>query len=218
MNLPRVTLLCGHYGSGKTQIALNLAFLLRQTHKRVALVDLDIVNPYFRSNDHAAALERAGIRLIVSSLAGTNVESPGLNPECAAMLDDSGLHCVLDVGGDDRGAYALGRYAKGLNAQAEALMVINMYRPLTAKASEVLETMRKIEAAGHVRLTGIVNNSNLGAETRPQDVLDSLPYAEEVSALTGLEVKFTTVRSDLAVTGIDNLFPIRIYEKEIWRL
>lgn len=220
MKEPRITMLAGHYGSGKTQIAINMALDLKKRRERVALVDLDIVNPYFRSGDHIGVLCEAGVRLIISPFAGSNVELPGLAPETAAMLDDEGLFCVLDVGGDDRGAVALGRYAAGLRSGAEALLVINKYRPLTAGVNETLEIMREIEAAGKVPFTGIINNSNLGTETTARTVLDSLEYAEEISEASGLPVKLTAARKELVpeLRGVNSLYPLTIYEKTAWRM
>ena len=213
-------MLAGHFGSGKTQIATNLAIDIKKRHERVALVDLDIVNPYFRSGDHAAILREAGVRLIVSPLAGSNLELPGLAPETAAMLDDEDLYCVLDVGEDDRGALALGRYAARLRGTADALLVVNKYRPLTASAAEAIAIMREIEAAGKVPFTGIVNNSNLGRETTAQTVLDSLNYANGISQATGLPVRFTAARRELAnrLTAVENLYQLTIYEKTAWRV
>jgi len=168
--------------------------------------------------NHAGVLQEAGVRLIASPYAGSNVELPGLAPETAAMLDDEGLVCVLDVGGDDRGAVALGRYAEGLSKGAEALLVINKYRPLTSSSGDALAIMREIESAGKVRFTGIVNNSNLGSATTAQTVLDSLDYAREVSDASGLPIKYTTIREDIEISGIENLFPIKIFDKASWRI
>lgn len=220
MSTSRITLLAGHYGSGKTQIALNMALNLKKNHDRVALVDLDIVNPYFRSGDHLNVLEKAGVRLIISPFAGSNVELPGLAPETAAMLDDEGLVSVLDVGGDDRGAVALGRYARGLRVQAEALLVLNCYRPLTSGVRETLGIKAEIESSGKVPFTGLVNNSNLGRETTAETVRRSLAYAREISEATGLPLKYTTVRAELApeLADIENLYPLTIYEKSAWRI
>ncbi len=216
----RITMLAGHYGSGKTQLAINMALALKKKHERVALVDLDIVNPYFRSGDHTGILHEAGVRLIISPFAGSNVELPGLAPETAAMLDDEGLCCVLDVGGDDRGAVALGRYAAGLRRDARALLVINKYRPLTSGVDETLGIMREIEAAGRVSFTGIVNNSNLGRETTARTVLDSLDYARRISEAACLPIVCTAARKELipGLEGVENLYPITIFEKNAWRI
>ena len=177
----RITVLAGHYGSGKTTLAVHLALNLRQHHPRVTLCDLDIVNPYFRSVGNRDLLESAGVRVIASPLAGTSVETPGFPPEAASVFDDTGAAAVIDVGGDDRGALAMGRYSEQMrHADAAVLLVINRYRPFSSGAKDTCEICREIEAAGKFRFTGIVNNSNLGAETTAEDVLSSLPYSEEI--------------------------------------
>ncbi|MBQ9797585.1 MAG: hypothetical protein IJW50_07670 [Clostridia bacterium] len=214
----RVLLLCGHYGSGKTNIAVNLAFRLKEEYPTVTIADLDIVNPYFRSKDSAKELEAAGIRLICSNYANSNVDIPALPPDLYALTDDRRMRAVIDVGGDDRGALVLGRIAPALLEENdyEMLMVINCYRPLTRDAASTIEVMREIEVAGGVRFTGLVNNSNLGTETTPEDVLASVPYANEVSALCGLPLVMTTAEKEIAAKlegKISNLLPLDLQKK-----
>ena len=214
----RVLLLCGHYGSGKTNIAVNLAQAIKREYPTVTLADLDIVNPYFRSKDSAAELEEAGIRLICSRYANSNVDIPALPPDLYALTDDRRMRAIIDVGGDDRGALVLGRLAPALLEENdyEMLMVINCYRPLTRDAASTLEVMREIEYAGGIRFTALVNNSNLGVETTADDVLASVRYAEEVAAMSGLPVVMTTaderLQSELA-DKIPDLFPLKLQKK-----
>ena len=133
--------MCGHYGSGKTNIAVNLAMTLSKAHPRVTIADLDIVNPYFRSKDSARSFEDAGIRLICSEYANTNVDIPALPQDIYAITDDKSMYCILDVGGDERGALALGRIAPSIREEGdyEMLYVINRFRPLTADIEGALE-------------------------------------------------------------------------------
>lgn len=196
----RITLLCGHYGSGKTNVAVNLALAAAKTNPKVAIADLDIVNPYFRTKDSREELDQAGVRLICSDYANTNVDIPALPPEMYAITDDPSLTVIVDVGGDDRGALALGRLAPAIQAENDydMLMVINGFRPLTRTAAETLEVMREIEAACGIPFTGLVNNSNLGEETAAADVLASLAYAGEVARLSGLPVVGTAFKAALA--------------------
>ena len=213
----RLTLLCGHYGSGKTNVALNMASELKRQYPQVAIADLDIVNPYFRTKDSSAALEREGIRLIVSSYAGSNVDIPAMPQEMYAICDDRRLHAVVDVGGDDRGALALGRLVPAISEENdyEMLMVINRYRPLTPDAASTLEVMREIETACGLRFTGLVNNSNLGTQTTAQDILDSMEYAQAVAEQSGLPLMFTSVRADFYEALKDNipdLFPMQLQQ------
>lgn len=219
----RITLFAGHYGSGKTNLAVNYALWLRKRHAPVSVVDLDIVNPYFRSKDSEEILIRNDVSLISSAYANTNVDVPAMTPEANRVFDKAELWSVIDVGGDDRGAYALGRYARHLQEETsrDILLVINQYRPLTRDATDVAVIMQEIEQAGHVPFTGIVNNSNLGSETNAETVLRSLPYAEDVSRQTGLPLVFTAVRSDLFPAlqqEISSLFPIEIMGKPGWIL
>ena len=218
MEHKRITLLAGHYGSGKTNVAVNLAFALRKEHDRVTIADIDIVNPYFRTKDSAAELEAAGIRLICSAYANSNVDVPALPPEVYSVTDDRTQTVVMDIGGDDRGALALGRYTPAILAENnfEMLLVINCYRPLTRDIDSLLEVMHEIETAGGLPFSGLVNNSNIGEETTAQDVLDSCAIAEDISRKTGLPVKFTAVRNELYAQlsdKIPNLFPLRLQEK-----
>lgn len=214
----RVLLLCGHYGSGKTNIAVNLAQAIKQEYTTVTLADLDIVNPYFRSKDSATELEEAGIRLICSNYANSNVDIPALPSDLYALTDDRRMRAVIDVGGDDRGALVLGRLAPSILEENdyEMLMVINCYRPLTRDAASTIEVMREIEYAGGIRFTALVNNSNLGAETTADDVLASVRYANEVAAMSGLPIVMTTADEKLQnelQDKIPNLFPLKLQKK-----
>lgn len=214
MEYKRLTLFCGHYGSGKTNIAVNVALSLKKTCDKVAIADLDIVNPYFRTKDRQKELQDAGITLICSEFANSNVDFPAMPQELYAITDDRSYTAVLDIGGDERGALALGRLAPMIVEENnyEMLLVINKFRPLTPDAESVMEVMAEIEAACHIPFTGIVNNSNLGDETTADVVLSSVKYADEVSKLTGLPVVMTAVSDTLygELEGkIPNLFPIK---------
>ncbi len=218
MKYKRITLLCGHYGSGKTNVAVNMAFDLKKDNLNVAVADLDIVNPYFRTKDSGEDFKRAGIRLIVSDYANTNLDIPALPQDMYAITDDKSLKCVLDIGGDDRGALALGRLAPKIIEEGdyEMFMVINKFRPLTPDAVSTVEVMREIEYAGGIKFTGLINNSNLGNETTTDDVLNSMSYAKEVESLSGVKLKLTTCKVDLydvLKEKIANLFPLTLQKK-----
>lgn len=214
----RITLLCGHYGSGKTNVAVNLALELRHRYDRVAVADLDIVNPYFRSKDSRGQFEDAGIRLICSEYANTNVDIPALPQDMYAVTDDKDLRVVIDVGGDDRGALALGRISGQILAENdyEMFAVINSSRPLTRTAEDTVEVLREIEAAGGIPFTGLINNTNLGRETTEDVVLNSVFYAETVSKQMGIPLVMTTVSAELfpQLQGkLENLFPLNLQKK-----
>ncbi len=218
MQSKRITLFAGHYGSGKTNIAVNYALHLKKEGKNVCIADLDIVNPYFRTRDSLRELSDAGIRLISSEFASSNVDLPALPGDVYSILDNPEESAIMDIGGDDRGAYALGRYADSIKNENdyEMLFVFNKYRPLTPDSDSALEIMREIENACNMKFTAIVNNSNLGVLTRAEDVLSSAEEAEKLSALSGLPVKMTTVTGNLVnnLSGkIENIFPLTLQKK-----
>ena len=221
MRTKRVTLLAGHYGSGKTNIAVNLAKAKKREGYAVSVADLDIVNPYYRSKDSEEELNALGIELICSPFANSNVDVPALPQELYRIVDEKGTHMVVDIGGDDRGAYALGRFAQKLKDENdyEMILVINKYRPLTVEEKDALEIMKEIEEAGHLPFTAIINNSNLGKETTAEDVLASIPYAENIAKETGLPLLLTTVREDLVPAledKIENIMGMELQRSRIW--
>ena len=220
MNYKRLTILCGHYGSGKTNIAVNMALDLKAQRDNVAIADLDIVNPYFRSKDSEDEFREHGIRLICSEFASSNVDLPSMPADLYSITDDKSLSVIMDIGGDDRGAYALGRLRDMIIAENDydMLMVINKFRPLTPDAPSVIEVMREIEAACGIPFTGIINNSNLAGETDAENVIGSQRFAEQVSELSGLPVVLTTVEErlyDELKDKIDPLFPMKLQKKPI---
>ena len=211
----RVTIFAGHYGSGKTNIALNYARALARAGLRTCIADLDIVNPYFRTKDSAAALAADGIGLVVSPFANSNVDFPALPKEIYALVADRSTHVVMDVGGDDRGALALGRWTGDILAEGDydMLAVVNASRPLTRTPADAVATLREIEAAAGIPFTGVVNNTNLGQQTRPEDVAASVPYAQTVADTLGVQVRFTCCdrRIAAALEGkVPDLFPLDI--------
>lgn len=214
MENKRVTLFAGHYGSGKTNIAVNYALYLASLGKKVCIGDLDIVNPYFRTKDSEMELNDAGVELISPQFANSNVDLPALPAEAYRLVEDKSVYAIMDIGGDDRGAYALGRYAPALLAENNYRMafVANCYRPLTETPEDALEVMREIEAACGIRFTCIVNNSNLGSETTPQTVLASESYIQKLCTISGLPLWMTTAREDVA-SELKNVFPLRLQKK-----
>ena len=218
MEHKRLTLFAGHYGSGKTNIAVNYALHLAKENHKVCIADLDIVNPYFRTKDSAKELADAGVDLISPQFANTNVDLPALPAEAYRLVTDKASYGIMDIGGDDRGAYALGRYVPAIVAENNYRMafVANCYRPLTRTPEEALEVMREIEAACSLEFTCIVGNSNLGTETTPQTVLDSVAYMEALSQLSGLPIWLYTATMEVAkeLEGkLPNVLPLKLQEK-----
>lgn len=218
MNDKRLYIICGHYGSGKTNVALNMAFELKTQGEKVAIADLDIVNPYFRTKDSAEDLKRLGIELICSEYAGSNVDIPALPQDMYAITDKTDTKYILDIGGDDRGALALGRIAPKIREENnyEMYLVVNRFRPLTRDTASVLEVIAEIEYAAKIRFTGIINNSNLGEETTAEDVFSSVKYADELAKATGLPIVLTAVDERLynkVKDKIPNAFSLKLQEK-----
>ena len=195
-----MTLFAGHYGSGKTNIAVNYAMLLAAEGKQVCIADLDIVNPYFRTKDSERELTERGIHLISPRFANSNVDLPALPAESYRLVQDKSCYGVMDIGGDDRGAYALGRFAGAIKAEGNYRMafVVNRYRPLTSTVEDTVEIMREIEAAAGLKFTCIVNNSNIGKETTREDILASLDFIEELCGVTGLPLWMHTAQTFVA--------------------
>ena len=218
MKHKRLTLFAGHYGSGKTNIAVNYALLLAKEGKQVVIGDLDIVNPYFRTADSKLVLENAGVTLISPQFANSNVDLPALPAEAYRLVEDKGIYGIMDIGGDDRGAYALGRYVPAIKEEGNYRMVFvaNSYRPLTRTPEEALEVMKEIETACGLAFTDIVCNANLGPETTPETVLDSAPYMEALSKLSGLPIFAYTAESSVAqgLKGkLSPVIPLQLQEK-----
>lgn len=216
--MKRITLFCGHYGSGKTNIAVNYAKHLRESGLKTAIADLDIVNPYFRTKDSEKELEALGIRVISLPFANSSVDLPSIPAESYSVFAKRDEYAVFDIGGDDSGAYVLGRFAPYIKEENDfdSFYVVNFNRPLTRTAEEALEVMREIENASHIPFTGIVNNTNLGEETTPETVALSNGEALKLSELAGIPVSFTTVRSDLAgKVGLQNVFLLEL-QKKYW--
>lgn len=199
INMKRITVFAGHYGSGKTNIAVNAAIENKKNGIPTVIADLDIVNPYFRTKDSVERLNKAGIKLIVSEFANSNVDLPALPQEMYAVVDDKENHYIVDLGGDDRGAYALGRFADKIKEEDnfEFVFVFNMYRPLTDTAESAYEIMKEIENASNMKFTSIVNNSNIGELTQIKDILKSVEECDKLSLMSELPVLFTGVRKEL---------------------
>ena len=218
MEHKRLTLFAGHYGSGKTNLAVNYALLLAKEGKKVCIADLDIVNPYFRTKDSAAVLEAAGIDLISPQYANSNVDLPALPAASYRLVQDLNTYGIMDIGGDDRGAYALGRFTPSILQENNYRMIFvaNCYRPLTRTAEDAIEVMLEIETACGLKFTDIINNSNLGSETTAETVLNSLTYIEKLSRISGLPVfahaAVASVASELE-GRLDSVLPLQLQEK-----
>lgn len=216
MDHKRLTLFAGHYGSGKTNIAVNYALHLAKEGKKVCIADLDIVNPYFRTKDSERELAAAGIDLVSPQYANSNVDLPALPAESYRLVQDKSTYGIMDIGGDDRGAYALGRFAGAIKAENNYRMafVVNCYRPLTSTVEDTVEIMREIEAACGISFTCIVNNSNLGPETSADTVRDSLDFINKLCDATGLALWMHTAEKSVAEGLIElPVLPMELQKK-----
>ena len=208
----------GHYGSGKTNLAVNYAMKLNALGLPTAIADLDTVNPYFRTKDSEKELSEAGIRVISLPFANTSVDLPSLPSEIYSLVQQHREYAVLDIGGDDDGAYALGRFSPFILEENnfEHFFVVNFFRPLTPNAESAAEYMKDIERACGIPITGIVNNSNLGDETTAELIKSTFAEADRLAALTGLPISMTTAKEGIAKeTDRADIFPLKL-QKKYW--
>lgn len=215
----RLTIITGHYGTGKTEFAVNLALHMASRGQTVSLADLDIVNPYFRSRERRDLLSEHGIRLIASSQACTDADVPSLPAELNAILDDRQLTGILDIGGDRVGARVLARYRpRILREDYQLLYVLNANRPEVRDVSSAISYLRAIESVSGLVCFGIVNNTHLCSETTADDVHKGAALAQAVSQETGIPVVCHVAHEALApeLTDLSPLFPITIRMKKPW--
>ncbi|MCH5184492.1 MAG: hypothetical protein J1F64_00060 [Oscillospiraceae bacterium] len=210
----RIHIFTGHFGSGKTEVAVN--FAVRSANPGTVIVDMDTVNPYFRTAELKNRLERCGIEVICSDFAASNVDIPILVPSAAKVFYDESLHCVFDVGGDEDGAYALGVYRNLFQKYGyEMHFVVNTKRPLTETAEDIIELMEKIEAASGLKITDIVNNTNIGKNTDYDTLMSGRYVIDEVCAKKGLGVAFNSGIKSIG-RGEKDFFGLDIYMKKPW--
>lgn len=215
MNFRKINIITGHYGSGKTNVSVNMALDLAEKGEKVTVVDLDIVNPYFRTADFKELFGEHNISLTVPTYANSNLDIPALGFDMNGIADREG-YIIIDVGGDDEGAKALGRYRKVFEKyDTQMLYVINRCRYLTKEPAEALQLMYEIENASGMNCDGIINNTNLGRETDSDIVLGSVAYADEVCREAGLPLVAVTAEAGY-LDGIDKAYPVNIYVKKLW--
>lgn len=195
--LARNIVVVGHFGSGKTNVSVGLSLGLERG--KGALVDLDIVNPYFRAADAASLMKDAGVDCLVPQFANTNIDIPSLSGEIYSVFareeNDPQFRTVFDVGGDS-GSAALGRIRGHLDRFGYSMIfVISMYRPLTSDPESAIADLKEIEAYSRLKATHIINNSNIGKETALTDIENSIVYAKKISEISGLPLLSTTLHN-----------------------
>lgn len=213
-----IYVISGHYGSGKTNIAINLAYKL-MGEGSTAIFDLDVVNPYFRTADFTDKMRSDGITVVAPIFANTNLDTPALTGEFNNIYTGLYDNVIVDVGGDDSGAFALGQYAAGIAETGvwQHWYIVNFMRTLTLTTADNIELMRDIENAGKLPFTGIVNNTNLGAETTPDIVINSISKAKALSEASNLPLLYTSVSDEVPVKDADlTLMRISLSTKRYW--
>ena len=185
----RIKAIVGHYGSGKTEIALAMALSARAQGYETCVVDMDIVNPFFRSAEQHAFLSERGIESIYPPYALSGVDVPVLPPEVYSIFSRPNLRAVLDVGGEDAGAAALGAYKAQFDRQPpQVFYVVNLFRPFSLTLEQITELFDRIERRSRLRPDALINNANLGGWTEPEQLLEGQRVLESVCAKLGVPI------------------------------
>lgn len=216
----RISIITGHYGTGKTEVSVNLALALAEEGEQVMLADLDIVNPYFRSRERKEMLEEAGVRVIATSQACHHADVPALPAEVLSILENRDVRGVLDIGGDPVGARVLARFQpKIVPEDYQLIYVVNANRPEVRTVENAVSYLRRIEETTGLTCTGLVNNTHLCGETTETEVRRGAGLAHAVSAETGIPVLCHVAKDSLAENLSDlpeSVFPITIKMKKPW--
>ncbi|MDE6776238.1 MAG: cobalamin biosynthesis protein CobQ [Ruminococcus sp.] len=219
--MKKITVITGHYGTGKTNFSVNLALNAARNGEKITVVDLDLVNPYFRTADFRELFAENSIELVAPDFANSNLDVPSVQFDLGYLAGQD-RKLIIDVGGDDAGAFALGRFSDVLNSygtELDMLYIINQRRNLTENSGDAAALMYEIETASRMKHTAIVNNTNLGCETTADIIMQSVGFAKEVSDKTGLPVACTTCREELCeLLDIPDVFPVKVYVKPLWEL
>ena len=223
MDQERLILFTGHFGSGKTEIAVNYAVKCALSGHKTVLVDLDIVNPFFRSAELRDQLEMRGIKVITPNFAATGVDIPSLPAEIYSVFADKSSKVIFDIGGDEMGAGALGQYFPYFRQEPFRMYyVINTKRPLSATQEDILAMMQEVEGKSRLKITHLINNTNLSYETRAEDLIEGQALIEQISNYINIPIAWITgtgqVLDRLPANYGCRLFPIEIYMKPPWQI
>lgn len=218
----RIRIFTGHFGSGKTEVSINYAMNIANHGKKVAIADLDIVNPYFCTRSIKNKIEEKGVKVIASDANLSNAELMVVPPEVLTVFNDKSYEVIMDIGGDDQGAVVLGQYNRYFREEAyDMYFVINNNRPLTSNSDDVEEYIRAIERASRLKITHLISNTNMSYETTKEDVMKGDKAVSNLAKKLNIPHKYTVCRKDLIdeikgnVSG--EILPIDIYMKPPWR-
>ncbi len=218
-NLGKFIIICGHYGCGKTNLTLNIAAERAAFGEKVTVVDMDIVNPYFRSSDYPEFLSERGIELIAPNFAHSNVDLPSLPAKMYSVFESKDT-VIIDVGGDDDGSTALGRFNRQLaDVDYQMLYVVNKYRDIQNEPENSAQLLREIEYTSRLKATAIVSNAHLCGETVPKNIAEGAVYAEKTAEILGLPMIMNTCEKRFVnevSQVVDKIYPIEIIVKKPW--
>lgn len=204
INQKRINIFCGHFGSGKTEVAVNYALKLNEIRGNTAIADIDIVNPFFRTADAKTALEKLGIKVVLPVYANTNVDVPALPAELNSLFENSRYNVVLDVGGDDLGAKAIGRYSKDIAIQDfNFFIIVNTNRPYTCDVDKIIKMIDEIEKGACLKTTALINNANFLQYTSYDDIKKGYAISKQVSDRLKIPVAFSCI--DIASFAVKQL-------------
>lgn len=224
----RIRVIVGHYGSGKTEVSVNYAMTLREEltqlglSEKIAIADIDTVNPYFRSREKEELLQGMGIESYSSILKNSALDLPAVSPEILYKINDTSCNYIIDVGGDVIGTKVLGSISTDIQKQPyDMFMVINKNREFTDTAEKIIEYIKDIEQTSKLKMTGIINNTHMLWDTETKDILDGSKLANEVGDILGIPVKYTTcwenIEMDKKTSSIkEDILKIRMIMREDW--
>jgi len=217
--MKRIKIITGHFGSGKTEFAVNYAKHIKSENSDpVCLVDLDLVNPYFRSREKTVAFKELGIEILSSDLEGEAADIPSISARIQKVFDNKTLRTIIDLGGDPMGATALGRFFESMvESEIDIWLVVNANRPYTQTVEDTLMYAHNLEAKIGFKITGIINSTHMVKYTTSEDIEHGYHIASQVAAILNVPVKYNVLLENLVEnTHLPNLFPIGLEMREEW--
>lgn len=215
----RVVIITGHYGSGKTEFAVNYAVKMKELYQKVCIADLDIVNLYFRSTEKKDLFGSLGIRLLECTVPGNSMDLPSIPRELQGALLEKNTKTIIDAGGDSVGARVLRQYRENiLEAGYDLFLVVNAHRKETQTKDGVLSYLSSIENESGLQVSGLINNTHLLKETTPEDIYLGHRLVEEISEFCGIPVAYESAIAAVAekIPDLKNMFPLQLYMRDTW--